>query len=209
MKLYRKVVTYQTTSMLHLYMSDLLPLIRNKIINDDELLILWLSLFSHDGEITDSSDDDNNQAILDEINVSMQMDLYNLVTYHFIKIGHNELLLSFKETVAKKKKKQALRPSLQSKSGKSDFGQPSTSQSSHNLTSDSICLCGICKKECIEDPHKLEENSIGCDKCSGWYHYPCVNLTGSEPCITKKRAKWYCPSCTKTPPIKRSRKSKK
>ena len=37
-------------------------------------------------------------------------------------------------------------------------------------------LCSLCKKEVVEKPTKVSEESIGCDKCPLWYHFTCVGI---------------------------------
>ena len=113
-----------------------------------------------------------------------------------------------------RKKKQALRPSLQSLSRSETTTAtpepvPSTSYS-ESRTDDDVSLCGVCRKSCKEEEEceSQDDYSLGCDgKCKGWFHYKCVGVTGTEPFLFKAKSKWYCPNClaTKKPARKKSR----
>ena len=55
-------------------------------------------------------------------------------------------------------------------------------------------LCGHCKTNCIDNPEKFEDNSIGCTKCKNWYHFLCVNIKTDDE-IPPQNAKWLCMKC--------------
>nr|CAB3266795.1 transcription initiation factor TFIID subunit 3 [Phallusia mammillata] len=50
-----------------------------------------------------------------------------------------------------------------------------------------VWICPGCNKPDDGSP------MIGCDKCDGWYHWPCVRITQEPP----ESEEWYCPSCAK------------
>ena len=57
------------------------------------------------------------------------------------------------------------------------------------LTNDSDTMdecCKVCHKVADYD----EELWVGCDACSNWYHYPCINLPG-----VPEEDMWLCPYC--------------
>ena len=61
-----------------------------------------------------------------------------------------------------------------------------------------IYKCGVCQNECVDSPKTADEDSIGCDSCELWFHYPCVGLTGKEPFLSRKRSSWFCAACEKS-----------
>ena len=55
-------------------------------------------------------------------------------------------------------------------------------------------ICAICKKDFIDN-----RDSVECECCARWYHYPCVDLTKREfDAITllKGKSHWYCLQCS-------------
>lgn len=82
----------------------------HEIKRDTSFLEEFVALFPAE-QSDDTTDDDD---ILEEVSLTLIIDLYTMITDHFNRIHFAELLDSFKETIPKKKK-QALRPSLQSK----------------------------------------------------------------------------------------------
>ena len=65
--------------------------------------------------------------------------------------------------------------------------------------------CKVCKKECVDDPVSRKDQSIECDKCSLWFHYPCVGIKGNERFLKSVYAKWFCRACLEM----KEKKSKK
>ena len=55
-----------------------------------------------------------------------------------------------------------------------------------NATEEMNECCKVCHEVADDD----EELWIGCDACSNWYHYPCINLPGIPDDDT-----WLCPYC--------------
>ena len=55
--------------------------------------------------------------------------------------------------------------------------------------------CGICGRNCANNPNKKSEQSYGCDACQKWFHYNCLRLTGSEHFVRKRRCMWKCADC--------------
>lgn len=59
--------------------------------------------------------------------------------------------------------------------------------------------CSSCKYVIAES----NDNSIGCDKCSGWFHASCQNLSTDEfNVLSLSTAPWYCNLCNVTPVAK-------
>ena len=56
-------------------------------------------------------------------------------------------------------------------------------------------ICPACLKECLNNPSGYSELSIECSQCNLWFHLVCVGLKGTEACVKKKRAKWFCLRC--------------
>lgn len=65
--------------------------------------------------------------------------------------------------------------------------------------------CKVCRKECVDDPVSIKDQSIECDKCSLWFHYPCVGIKGNERFLKSVYAKWFCRACLEM----KGKKSKK
>jgi DNA-directed RNA polymerase subunit RPC12/RpoP len=72
--------------------------------------------------------------------------------------------------------------------------QPSTSADTTPQPSTSY-VCKTCNNVVIDDPSSVKEQSIACDYCEHWYHYPCVGIKGDERFLSSARAKWYCGEC--------------
>ena len=53
--------------------------------------------------------------------------------------------------------------------------------------------CGLCGELVKEEPEDESGQSIGCDNCDTWYHYGCLNISGNERFLKKK--KWFCDTC--------------
>ena len=64
-----------------------------------------------------------------------------------------------------------------------------------------VCgTCGQSGKECIDivtcKKPRFEDFSVQCDKCTQWYHYICLNLTGKETFLMESSNDAYiCPTC--------------
>ena len=63
--------------------------------------------------------------------------------------------------------------------------------------------CKLCKKECVDDPVSTKDQSIECDKCSLWFHYPCVGIKGNERFLKSVYARWFCRACSEVKGKKR------
>ena len=60
--------------------------------------------------------------------------------------------------------------------------------------------CGVCNKICIEKKKikSINDESINCDQCGLWFHYPCTNLTEEEYGSLSDKSKkipYICISC--------------
>lgn len=61
-----------------------------------------------------------------------------------------------------------------------------------NLINDSY-KCGKCQKVLIDNPKYFEDESIGCELCSLWFHFTCAGIkNGKQP---KQEDSWKCPKC--------------
>jgi hypothetical protein len=60
-----------------------------------------------------------------------------------------------------------------------------------NLTSRRVdeTTCPVCRAST-----DLEE-TINCETCLHWYHFTCVEVTCSDPCVVKEDEPFYCPNC--------------
>ena len=55
-------------------------------------------------------------------------------------------------------------------------------------------ICSICNKD-----FKDNNDSVECECCARWFHYPCVDLTKREfqaICLLKGKSHWYCKECS-------------
>ena len=132
------------------------------------------------------------------------MDLFEITTYYFEKVIFSDKLVVFKEGLPKRKK-VALRPKI------SSLGER---KSTKTMEVEEETMCGKCRKICIEEPElktnaDIADFSIMCDSCLLWYHYPCVDVQGTETFLTKKRQKWNCPQCIGGKGKGRGKKSRK
>lgn len=109
LNLYRKISHLHTTTNMHTYMESLLNLTQNEIGQDDTLLGQFFRLFEFENDAP--AEDDTEQELI----VHLVIDLYSMVTDHFNRVHFAELLHRFKQEIPKRKR-QALRPSLESKS---------------------------------------------------------------------------------------------
>lgn len=81
-------------------------------------------------------------------------------------------------------------------SATSDEPPPSSARNMVTLTSSTVeCPCVVCTKECVGDPHTMEEMSIYCYSCKEWSHWTCVGLSGQEAFLQKKVTNWFCAKC--------------
>uniref|UniRef100_H2ZAJ8 PHD-type domain-containing protein n=1 Tax=Ciona savignyi TaxID=51511 RepID=H2ZAJ8_CIOSA len=61
-----------------------------------------------------------------------------------------------------------------------------------------VWICPGCKKPDDGSP------MIGCDKCDGWYHWPCVDIVKEPP----ENEEWFCINCRKAQKQKGKKKQK-
>jgi hypothetical protein len=107
--LFRKAKAVQTCPYLHLNLENVLQMSTFEIKQDQSLLDMWLDLFKS----ADDTPAPKVEAIDAELELQLQLDNFDSIVGHFAKIHLSELIHKFKEELPRKKK-QALRPSLQS-----------------------------------------------------------------------------------------------
>ena len=109
--LYGTVQPYHAGDFMHLYQSEMLNFSRSVLFSDEELLLSWLALFPVDVDTCGSGD-----IIMEleaDLVLSLKINMYEMAVDHFLKRSLAENLFNFKKTIPRKKK-QALRPMLQS-----------------------------------------------------------------------------------------------
>ena len=72
-----------------------------------------------------------------------------------------------------------------------DSSVSSSCSSVEDLDPDCLFPCGVCKQNCPDIPLVDKDKSVGCDACSKWFHFHCVNLSRA-PC---KKSNWFCFDC--------------
>ena len=167
---------------------------------DSELADMWFNLFSEthfevdtctcDSEREHTEEDDvvsNNKLIDMELDQLLILDLYEQVTFYFCKVHFREKVEQLRDYVFQKQKTFQLRH-------RADIDSANTKSVQYP--------CGECKNECIEIIHTsqaaFEDFSVQCDKCSKWYHYMCLNLSGNEPELKDgSDLPFYCKHCNK------------
>ena len=165
--------------------------------NDANLMHKWFNLFSKcdnkcslpENTCADrDKPDDINDMLQYELDTALLLDMYDELCCYYIKVTLNELRKKYLD-------KNCL--------------APKTMQHRHEVMIDKVKRkqakhieypCGKCCKECIDivtckNP-KFEDFSVQCDKCSQWYHYICVGLTGKESFLkSNSNDEYMCPEC--------------
>ena len=211
LQLFLKCTDVISESCFHKFVGEMFHVAYHTLLNDSDLMKCWFSLFAFDQVPCTYLENDNDGAL--EFISDACVDMFSTVTRTFLKTYTNQWRKTYLEKVGKKSKKAHRTEVLIKKSGKqkTETPEPSTSKATANDDADEedSFNCGICNKVCSECPEELSFQSIGCDgKCNMWYHYGCVGIQGNEQFLSRKRMKWYCPSCTKELP-KKVKKSKK
>ena len=165
--------------------------------NDVDLMNNWFNLFSkcqdkcYYSPLTCSDQSNIEQNTSDwqfELESTLIMDMYDEVTRYYIKVHLNELRKKYLDSKSLAPKAMQHRHEiLVASKHKSKANAPEYP-------------CGKCAKECIDiatcKKTKFEDFSVQCDKCTQWYHYICVNLTGKETFLKESSNDAYiCPTC--------------
>ena len=146
--------------------------------NDPDMMNKWFNLFSGCGKTyasttnpcsQDQSIDTVNEMLQYEFDTALLLDMYDELCTYYIKVTLNELCKKYFKC-NKRKVKTVDYP------------------------------CGKCSKECIDivtcKNAKFEDFSVQCDKCSKWYHYICVGLTGKESFLkSASQEEYICFEC--------------
>ena len=169
----------------------------NALTTDVELVETWTNLFITDSDLNDCTCTEVEMEMDEELtgmndsvsNLEMEqlllLDLFDQVVHYFCKVHFVEISYQLKDSVLEKPKTFQLRHTVNEK-------RPKETKIKFP--------CGICKKECIDILSKkkasFEEFSVECDACSTWFHYVCVNLSGTEPQLQDgSDLPYFCPSC--------------
>lgn len=205
--LYRAVQPFTSVQGIHANLSQTLSAARASLQSNAELCLLWEQLFVAEEKNEADENNQDEEEPLDpddmqsEILSGMLYELYCMVTEHYLRIALYEGLQTFKSTIPKKRK-QALRSQLkgmESLKGKPRSSRstciPAASSSSTNAQSSTTShYCGLCNKECVDNPSTDAEQCIQCDGCDKWVHFSCAGLDGSESCLTSDED-WFCQKC--------------
>ena len=159
LSIFKVTSQYVTAQVLQKYGEGTHDYILNAVQCQGSLISEWFTLFSDiDCESMDFSD----------LHDCMLMEIFELVVEHFVKIHVSDFIKKFRSD--NKDKKLALRAGINPKG---------STKSKINAEKDEGYKCGVCNMPCVDEPPTAAEASIGCDTCDKWFHYPCVNLTGS------------------------------
>ena len=165
--------------------------------NDPDMMNKWFNLFSGcDRTCASTTNPCSQEQTIDTVNEMLQyefdtallLDMYDELCTYYIKVTLNEL-----------RKKYLDKKSL----------APKSMQHRHEVLIDKCNKrkvktvdypCGKCSKECIDivtcKNAKFEDFSVQCDKCSKWYHYICVGLTGKESFLkSASQEEYVCFEC--------------
>ncbi|MES9884335.1 MAG: hypothetical protein ABW185_26105 [Sedimenticola sp.] len=109
---------------------------------DDEISWKWISLFVVQ----------NDDAIADELFLTLVMELFRDITEYFIRIAFVDAVKKFKRSVPRKKK-QALRTKIQALGERDGSSAKKQILAVSELPSDNqIYICTICQSECEWEP---------------------------------------------------------
>lgn len=70
--------------------------------------------------------------------------------------------------------------------------EPMETDSGESFVDGSVYFCPICNNVVQETVHSYKAQSIQCDNCKLWFHFPCVKMTKAN---LKNVQKWICPKC--------------
>ncbi|KAL3841440.1 hypothetical protein ACJMK2_019590 [Sinanodonta woodiana] len=166
----------------HLHGSNIHTYVKGTVCTNADLIASWLDLF-HTDHI------EGDLEVDDDIFAGYLIDLFEMVSGHFLKIAFVDSLKELKESIPRRKR-QALRPKLQALNESRALKRKSGISTSFQ--------CSICKRECVDNPPISTEYSIACDSCNLWFHFVCVGLTGNEEFIKQKDSVWKCQTCLMT-----------
>ena len=158
-----------------------------------KLIEMWYSLFStfecvcpaqpEESQIEHEVHDDM-EYVLQE---TLVMELYDHLVEYFTKINISELIKKYLDEVVQKAKSVQLRHSVNFTENKKD------------IIKDIKYPCGVCFKECEEIETlrrpKFSDFSVECSTCNKWFHYQCVQLSGSETFLQEGSMEEF--TCTK------------
>ena len=174
-----------TTDRFHLHSYNLFTICRGIVRTHEEILASWMELFEMSAA---------TEEIEEDIFLTLVMDLFDDITDYFIRIAFSEGLRHFKRTVPRKKK-QALRTKVKALAERTVPRAAATSSTA--AAASASYICSICANPCEDEPASKEHESVGCDKCNCWFHFQCVNLTGEEDFLKRKKSTWFCSTCSK------------
>jgi len=129
-------------------------------------------------------------------------------------VKKKEKVVKIKKEKKSEKKKSAADPPLDTYSTNEDVYMSSQSlELESSVVSETVSLTTPIQPESVPAVQvwycpacsRPDDGSpmVGCDKCDGWFHWPCVNMTAPPP----DDQDWFCPSCLKK--TQRGRKKKK
>lgn len=70
--------------------------------------------------------------------------------------------------------------------------EPMETDSGEYSVDGNVYFCPICNNVVQETVQSFKAQSIQCDKCKLWFHFPCVKMTKAN---LKNMREWVCPKC--------------
>jgi hypothetical protein len=160
------VQTQLTERNLHLHLDNIHLECRHFISENNLLLQQWIDLFEY-------TEGDENEVFL-----IMLIELFEVITEYFLRISLSEAISKIKEAIPRTKSKlYAAKYKLCLKDLKGRQKEMETNRDLCIFENENVAvLCGKCKQVCTEDPECVADQSIACDSCNNWYHYPCMGI---------------------------------